>query len=148
VSHARWHRGQRLAWPASEQLCRLKNPPSSVDTIHYKRPGVFPSVLTICRGLPARRFRLARSLYYFLIDSDRNRERLVADSPLVPGRLSEANAFAAELLAPVERLAQLAPADGVWTMGILRNAARALSVSPRVVAHQVENRGLGVLSMT
>lgn len=74
-------------------------------------------------------------------------DAVFVDSPLLPGELSEANAFAAELLAPVKLLRQLAPPSGIWGVQHRARVARALKVSPKIIDHQIENRQLGVLTV-
>jgi len=81
-------------------------------------------------------------LYYFLF-LDGSGDRAVSDSHLIQGRLSEANAFAAELLAPAEVIRARTPPGRIWTRQQCRLVAKELGVDQRVVAHQIENRDLG-----
>lgn len=116
---------------------------SEVDSIHVKEPAGPPTVVTVRRDPNALRFRAARSLFHGLFGG---RERFIAESPLV--RSPQANAFAAELLAPVKHLETRRPANGSWTERDLSETAKALGASPEVIRHQVENhRELGELAL-
>lgn len=136
---------ERCGWDAWAELRTVTRLATGVDAVHVRAPGGPPRVVTTLPTRPAQAFRLARSLYHGLFGGA---APVVADSRLLGSRFSEANAFAAELVAPVERLKQLAPATHVWEQEHLDAAAAALGVNPRVVLHQVENRaGLGVLGL-
>lgn len=102
-----------------------------------------PIVLTTHRSLPARDFRVAAGLYHVLFARSPVETVVATDSPLLPDDSREARAFAAELTAPVARLRAMKAGRGVWSRHDLNAAARELGVSPLVVKHQVENRGLG-----
>lgn len=136
---------ERCGWDAWACLRTATTLATGVDAVHVRKPGGPPSLVTTLPVKSAQAFRIARSLYHGLFGGA---APVVADSRLLGSRFSEANAFAAELVAPVERLKQLAPASHVWEQEHLDAAAAALGVNPRVVLHQVENRaGLGVLGL-
>lgn len=135
---------ERCGWDAQAWIRPAKTLATGVDTIHVREPGSPPCVVTRVQAGPAQTFRVARSLYHGLFGGA---GRLVADSKLLRSRFSEANAFAAELVAPLERLKELAPPTGVWEKDDVDKAALAVGASPQVVLHQVQNRpGLGVLA--
>jgi hypothetical protein len=136
---------ERCGWDEAYQVLPLGAQIGGVNTVHLKVMQRPPLVLT-SRGMkPARRFRLARALYHFLFGGRPDGNSLVVDSPLMSEDLSEANAFAAELLAPADRLRTSTPASGAWTQDLQHSVARALGVSPKVIGHQVRNRDLGFL---
>jgi hypothetical protein len=134
---------ERCGWPESVQLFSLPDSPTGVDTVYLKRSESMPSVLTTMMFPQASRFRLARGLYHFLFVGGSG-DYAISDSPLLSGTLSEANAFAAELLAPVERIRANVPASGVWTPKQRSALARMLGVDQRVILHQIENHDLGM----
>lgn len=116
---------------------------TEVDSIHVKEPGGPPRVVTIRRDQNAQRFRAARALFHGLYGG---RDRFIAESPLV--RSPEANAFAAELLAPVKRLESRRPENGSWTESDLVATAKELGAAPDVIRHQVQNHHeLGELAL-
>ncbi|MBI5068731.1 MAG: hypothetical protein HZB56_10865 [Deltaproteobacteria bacterium] len=133
---------ERCGWPQERQLFALTAPPTGVETVHVKHSDRTPVVMTATTTPQAHRFRLARSLYYFLFLNGPG-DRAVSDSHLIQGRLSEANAFAAELLAPAELIRAHAPPGSIWTREQRKLVAKELGVDQRVVAHQIENRDLG-----
>ena len=133
----------RCGWPAAQQVYHPATFVTGMDTVHVQRRSEAPLVVTMVKTQPGVRFRLARCLFYFLFKRAADGQAAVGDSPLLP-ELSEANAFAAELLAPAEALRGMIPDDGVWTKRQLSAAAHELRVSPMVVRHQVRNRHLGV----
>ena len=135
---------ERCGWPGRAQLFGLPYSPAGVDTVHVRLAGSMPVVLTKTNIGSAQRFRIARSLYHFLFGAAGTGSLAIADSPLIPGRLSEANAFAAELLAPVDVIRAEAPSNGVWSVEATRAMANKLSVGPSVVKHQIENHDLGI----
>lgn len=134
----------RCSWDAWACLSTTPQLVMGVDTVHVREPGAPPALVTTHQTRPAQTFRVARALYHGLFGGA---ARVVADSRLVGSRFSEANAFAAELLAPVERLKQLAPTNRVWEDQHLDAASTALGVSRLVVQHQVQNRGLGHVAL-
>jgi hypothetical protein len=135
----------RCGWDAWACVHTAETLATGVDAVHVRAPGGPPGLVTTWTTRPAQTFRIARSLYHGLFGGAAT---VVADSRLLGSRFSEANAFAAELVAPVERLKQLAPASHVWETEHLDAAAAALGVNRQVVRHQVENReGLGVLGL-
>lgn len=86
-----------------------------------------------------RRFARARALFHVLVTGARE-PRLVSEARTelqMAGR-----AFAAQLLAPVDRLRERIPADGEIDPDTLDEIASELGVSTEVVRHQVENHGL------
>jgi len=100
-------------------------------------------VLTVRRDPAALRFRAARSLFHGLLGG---RDRYIAESSVV--RSPEANAFAAEVLAPVKRLESRRPASGAWTESDLLATAREFGAAPDVIRHQIQNhRELGELAL-
>ncbi len=134
---------EECGWPEQRQLAALRAPPTGVDTIHLKRSGHMPVVMTATRTAKAQCFRLARSLYYFLFLGGSG-DRAISDSRMVQGRLSEANAFAAELLAPADVIRAHAPSSRVWTRKQRKIVAAELGVDQQIVTHQIENRDLGM----
>jgi Zn-dependent peptidase ImmA (M78 family) len=137
----------RCGWPADRQVFDLPPQGGNIETVNLRRRGQTPVVATSARSQQARRFRLARALYYFLFAHPGSDEASIADSLLIDsGERSEANAFAAELLAPVAWLRREAPPSGVWSQERVEEAARNLQVSPIVVIHQIENRNIGVMA--
>jgi hypothetical protein len=133
---------EQCGWPEQRQLFALDAPPTGVETVHVKRSDRMPVVMTATKTPQAHSFRLARSLYYFLFLNGSG-DRAVSDSHLIQGRLSEANAFAAELLAPADVIRAHAPPGSIWTREQRKLVAKELGVDQRVVAHQIENRDLG-----
>ncbi len=131
---------ERCGWTREQQIFDLKKVPDGVDTIYVNERGFAPAILTSRQSDPLRRFRLAGALYHFLFA--RSEGRVSPRSPLL-AEYAEANAFAAELLAPAARLRSFTPAGGWWDTRSVGEAARALEVSPRVIRHQIENRRLG-----
>lgn len=116
---------------------------TQVDSVHVRAPSGPPTVVTVRRERSAHRFRLGRSLFHALFGGGAS---VIAESPLL--RSSEANACAAELLAPVKRLESKRPANGSWSQRDLDDAARELGAAPDVIRHQVENhRELGEIEL-
>jgi hypothetical protein len=136
---------ERCGWPEVQQIADLPFAPTGVEAVHLKFANDMPVTMTVATQSSARRFRLARSLYYFLFMGGTG-SYAVADSAILPGARSEANAFATELLAPVERLRAQAPPHGVWTNEQRRSIARELGVGHKVIDHQIENHRLGVMA--
>ncbi len=134
---------ERCGWPKESQVFGLDAPPTGVDTIHIKRSRQMPVVMTSSRTPQAHAFRTARSLYYFLFLGGSG-DRAVSDSRMIQGRLSEANAFAAELLAPADVIRAHTPPNRLWTRRERKLVAASLGVDQQVVMHQIENRGLGL----
>lgn len=132
-----------LGWIREQQLEQVPHLLQGVDAVHFQEAGRMPAVLTTTPRIDAQRFRLARCLYHLLFTGTTGPLAAFADSPLLQGELSESNAFAAELLAPVKLLQESAPSSGVWDLARCRDIARSLKVSPKVIIHQVENRKLG-----
>lgn len=131
-------------WNATASVYVEKTLATGVDTVHVRQEGAPPCLVTTHPTRPAQTFRVARALYHGLFGGS---AALVADSRLLGSRFSEANAFAAELVAPLEKLKQLAPPSGVWEPADVDAAAHATGASRVVVRHQVENRpGLGALA--
>jgi hypothetical protein len=115
---------------------------TQVDSVHVRAPSGPPTVVTVRRERAAHRFRLGRSLFHALFGG----ASVVAESPLL--RSSEANACAAELLAPVRRLESRRPTSGAWRQRDLDDAAREFGAAPDVVRHQIENhRELGEIEL-
>jgi hypothetical protein len=133
----------RCGWPEQRQVAALRAPPTGVDTVHLKRSNQLPIVMTATTTAQAHSFRLARSLYYFLFLGGGG-DRAISDSRMIQGRLSEANAFAAELLAPADVIRAHTPPSRVWTRQQRQIVAETLGVDQRIVAHQIENRDLGL----
>ncbi len=116
-----------------------------IDTVHQRNPHGPPLVTTRVKNTQGQMFRAARSLYHGLFGGS---DAVVVDSPALKSRLSTANAFAAELVAPVSRLQAMLPATGVWSEESIESVARQLEVQKQVVIHQIENHDeLGSLSV-
>lgn len=135
-----------LGWAHDQQLEQVQHLLQGVDAVHIQEAGRMPAVLTTARHPGAQRFRLARSLYHLIFTEPSKPLAAFADSPLLASELSESNAFAAELLAPVKLLRESAPPSGVWDSARCHAIARSLKVSPKVIEHQIENRDLGRLA--
>ncbi|MBN1609413.1 MAG: ImmA/IrrE family metallo-endopeptidase [Polyangiaceae bacterium] len=94
------------------------------------------------RSAPAQRFLLGRALHHW---------QFVTQGPSAVRLLTRANdwqqsasrAFAAELLAPAAALAARLEGRSAWDPQIHEELAREFQVSPMVIAHQIENHGLG-----
>lgn len=136
---------ETFGWRRARQVVGLPGPVGGIETLHYRPITGNPSVLTSVRTRAARRFRLARSLFHLLFRAQPDGDWVAADSQLVPAALSEANAFAAEFLAPVDALRGLRPRSGVWTRSDVANATRTFGVDRRVIEHQIQNRALGAV---
>lgn len=134
---------ERCGWSRKGQAFPLPDANAGIDTVYYHASDRMPAVMTSVTLGSARRFRLAGALYHFLFV--RSAAPVAPRSQLLP-EFSEANAFAAELLAPVARLRDYAPSGGYWAAASIRAAARDLAVSPLVIRHQIENRRLGHLA--
>ncbi len=133
----------QFAWPVERQLMSMPTRVRGLDMITVTAAGRLPLSVTAVTAPEARRFRLAKSLYFALCGD--GAPGLVVDSVRMP-RHSEANAFAAELLAPVAFVSSHAPSDRTWEPEDITRVATACAVDPRVVEHQIENRGLGLLA--
>ncbi len=94
----------------------------------------------------ARRFRLARDLHEVLFVGDPERPYARVASSCLAGSLSEANAFAAELLAPVKTVEVLLEGSRVADEKRVISIARGLKVDEPVVRHQIRNHGLATLT--
>lgn len=137
---------ERCGWDAIRSLGDLPADLDGIETVHVRRAGRTPALGTRFLGRPeAVRFRLARTLYYFLFSRSGDRDSAVADSPLRTRERSEANAFAAEMLAPVAWMRTVLPAGSTWSEEAVESAAGRAGVSAQVIRHQVENRRLGML---
>jgi hypothetical protein len=130
---------EAFSWPVDRQLRVVPDGLASIDMVMLRETDRMPITLTRVRSEPAQRFRLAKSIYYALCTSD----RIVVDSARMP-RHSEANAFAAELLAPRAYIAQHVPDGGWWSDDAIETVARQCAVDPRVIMHQIDNRDLGL----
>jgi Zn-dependent peptidase ImmA (M78 family) len=94
------------------------------------------------RSAPAQRFLLGRALHHW---------QFVTQGPSAVRLLTRANdwqqsasrAFAAELLAPAAALAARLEGRSAWDPQAHEELAREFQVSPMVIAHQIENHGLG-----
>jgi Zn-dependent peptidase ImmA (M78 family) len=93
----------------------------------------------------ARLFRMARELHGILFEGAPDEPFARIASAYLPGDLSRANAFAAELLAPMEAVRRLLHGQGCVGDDVLREVASVLRVSPQVVRHQIENHHLAVM---
>ena len=136
----------RIGWPVGRQVFSSESVMPGVDTVHVQKKDLLPAVITTIKDPAGKRFRLARALYHFLFSAASGETSAFVDSPWVPGEFSEANAFAAELLAPAKLLGERTPPNGAWDARMQRKVAHELRVSPKVIAHQIENRGLGFLA--
>ena len=88
------------------------------------------------RDEPARRFRLARALYFLPSAEEDTPPRLLTSAHTWDQRASRA--FAAEMLAPAAALAiRLRQEER------LEELSREFQVDPRAILHQIENHGLG-----
>ena len=132
----------KLDWPVEHQLQVLPGRRRGIDMVVVRPEGRMPRTLAWHVGEKARRFRVAKSLYYSLCSND----RLIVDSARTSGH-GEANAFAAELLAPRAFIEQHVPPDGYWTQDDVNDVAQRCAVDPRVIEHQITNRSLGVLEL-
>jgi len=135
----------RCGWQNAGNWRRWPSSHRTLDTLHLRRAGEMPVLVSSASTQKARRFRLARSLYYFLFSRPTDQPTAILDGGVLTMERSEANAFAAELLAPVERLRELEPEGGQWDCEAVSRAANELCVDNRVIEHQVWNRELGVL---
>jgi hypothetical protein len=133
---------QKLDWPIDHQLQVLPERRRGIDMVVVRPEGRMPRTLAWHVGEKGRRFRVAKSLYYALCGND----RLIVDSARTSGH-SEANAFAAELLAPRAFIERYVPFDGDWTQEDVNDVAQQCAVDPRVIEHQITNRSLGVLEL-
>jgi hypothetical protein len=132
----------KFDWPVEHQLQALPGPRRGIDMVVVRPEDRMPRTLAWHVGEKGCRFRVAKSLYYSLCSND----RLIVDSARTSGH-SEANAFAAELLAPRAFIAQHVPPDGYWTQEDVNDVAQRCAVDPRVIEHQIRNRSLGVLEL-
>lgn len=130
----------KFDWPIDQQLQVSPRRIAGLDMVMVRPEGRMPKTLVWHVAEEGQRFRVAKSLYYSLCSDD----RLIADSAHTSGH-SEANAFAAELLAPRAFIEQYTPPDHYWTNDVVDDIARHCAVDARVVAHQITNRALGVL---
>ncbi len=130
----------KFDWPIDQQLQVSPRRIAGLDMVMVRPEGRMPKTLVWHVAEERQRFRVAKSLYYSLCSDD----RLIADSAHTSGH-SEANAFAAELLAPRAFIEQYTPPDHYWTNDVVDDVARHCAVDARVVAHQITNRALGVL---
>ncbi len=138
---------EHCGWSRESQITDLVSRDDGIETVHILRAGRMPIVATRAQSQKSRHFRLARTLYYFLYSRHGIIESAVADSAMhLTGERSEANAFAAELLAPAELLRSMMPPHGAWDHDLVEDAAKRIEVSPRLVEHQILNRNLGVLA--
>jgi hypothetical protein len=128
-------------WQEADQL-RSGPRRGGIDLIVLRPQGRFPVAMSPHRSDTARRFRIAKALYYAMSADD---EELVVDSARTP-RSSEANAFAAELLAPRSFLARHIPSDRTWFEDDVARLAELCAVDTKVIEHQVQNRDLGRLA--
>ena len=135
---------ERAGWPIAQQHGALRERPRGVDLVVVTQPGLMPWVLSPAVDERAKRFRVAKSLYLALCAEEPASGGIIVDT-VRAARHSEANAFAAELLAPAAFLSTLTPVDGTWEQEDLEDAARRCAVDQRVIEHQVENRQLGSL---
>ncbi len=102
-------------------------------------------VITRRCGRAGRAFRLARELYALLYEGDPASSFARIGNISAHRALSEANAFAAEWLLPVESLRRdLGGAQGVSDLEVLR-VARRWMVAPQLVGHQVRNHRLATV---
>ncbi|HEY4242426.1 MAG TPA: hypothetical protein VGM88_21560 [Kofleriaceae bacterium] len=129
----------QLGWPIDKQS-RTLAAPRGIDmvTVHPRKR--MPIAVTSAHRSEAKRFRIAKALYYAL----GSEESVVVDSARL-ARHSEANAFAAELLAPAAYIRSHTPPGGSWAIEDVENVAASCAVDPRVIEHQIENRKLGVI---
>lgn len=132
---------ERLGWRPEHQV-RAAPGTSVFDMVVVAPPEHLPTTLTWVGGETARRFRLAKTVYYALTGK---RGELKVDTVRTP-RHSAANAFAAELLAPRAFLVRNAPQDGFWSEALVMQLARHCAVDVRVIEHQIANRELGVIA--
>jgi hypothetical protein len=128
-----------FGWPRDRQIVESSSRIDGIDMITVRQRGKMPISLVPHMNETGIRFRVAKSLYYALSSDD----TFVVDSARLP-RSSEANAFAAELLAPRAFIESRIPAGGWWSTEDVDNVARECAVLPRVIEHQIENRNLGV----
>ncbi len=135
----------QCGWATADQVHRLHGDFGSVRTVFLWGDHVLPTVVTTATESASKRFRTSKALYYSLFGASTGARATTVDSPVVP-MYSEANAFAAELLAPAEFLRTRTPSDGVWERQHVASVARELAVSPMVVQHQIENRRIGSVS--
>jgi hypothetical protein len=131
---------RQLEWPERQQLQVTSHRFQGVDMLTYHPVGRMPVAITSARDERSQRFRVAKCIYYALC----SRDTIAADSPLLP-RHSEANAFAAELLAPKAFIQTHTPQGGVWVADAVEDLAAHCGVDPRVIEHQIRNRDLGVV---
>lgn len=130
----------RLEWPEDQQLRVTQDRLQSVDMVTFHPAGRMPIAVTSARDPRGQRFRVAKCIYYALCSP----EAIAPDSPLMP-RHSEANAFAAELLAPKAFIEHNVPQGGVWIADAVEDLADHCGVDPRVIEHQIRNRDIGML---
>lgn len=131
---------RRFDWPIDQQLRVFPDRVAGLDMVMVRPEGRMPKTLAWHVADTGQRFRVAKSLYYSLCSDD----RLIVDSARTSGH-GEANAFAAELLAPRAFIEQHTPPDGYWTKDVIDEVAGRCAVDARVVAHQITNRELGFL---
>lgn len=131
-------------WPEAAQTRPLPVHSRGIDLVVVTAPGHMPCALAAADDDRAGRFRLAKSVFLALA-SGADAAGVVVDTARA-ARHSEANAFAAELLAPAAFLATLTPADGIWEREDIERAARACATGRRIIAHQIQNRDLGELA--
>jgi hypothetical protein len=132
----------KFDWPIEQQLQVLSGRVAGLDMVMIRPEGRMPKTIAWRVGEQGQRFRVAKSLYYSLCSD----HRLIVDSARTAEH-SEANAFAAELLAPRAFIEKHTPPDGYWTQDDVDDVAQLCAVDSRVVAHQITNRSLGLLEL-
>jgi len=126
-----------LGWKKSAQVCAMPETGSGLDTIQVRRLEEMPLVWTRHRTDESRRFRTAKAVYYFMF-SRPNVGCAMIDTHSLP-ESSEANAFAAELLAPVAALKASGKSLDSWDNDAVAEQAKKLAVETTLVYHQVHN---------
>lgn len=133
-------------WNPETHVVTVAHGDPGLDTVVAWLGGCAPGLVLTRRYAPeARRFRVARALHAILFEAPPTGHFFAAASPRVPGALSVANAFAAELLAPAAAVEAALPPGAWFTPEDVAGAARKLGVDRRVVEHQVTNRRLGTI---
>jgi hypothetical protein len=111
-----------------------------IDALVWRNEDGGPLVVAHPVAPTSERFRLARAIHFWLYAGADTHPRLL--TPSFTSSQRESRAFAAELLAPSEGL-RARGLEGPVREADVNQVAKEYSVSPLVVAHQIENHRIG-----
>lgn len=123
-----------------------QNSDEELDDVVAWAPNRRPTfILAYDRSTEAKSFRLARDLHAVLFEGEPSKPFARVSSGYLAGSFAAGNAFATELLAPVDFVKKKLGSQKFISERTVESLASELKVQPQLVRHQIENHQLGTI---